>query len=160
MYPYPPLATLVTFACSALPVTLWVEGVEASDVPGDIKLQVSSAGFTPDWITLTVVRVGLAMDGNRDDVIEFGGTNDDHYLFWVNDDYDYKYWWEDQWCEDDIRLFPSVPKNCDDESIGSRGPDASGNAAFGVEDACKRDLEDFTRLQILVDDTTTYSITI
>ncbi|MDI6809904.1 MAG: alpha/beta hydrolase, partial [Candidatus Eisenbacteria bacterium] len=77
-----------------------------------------------------VPKCDIAMDGNRDDSITFGDTNDNHYLFWVNDDVDVISGGE----EDDAQ---SGTANCNDSAI-----------------TCKRDLEDFTRLHIKVDDTT------
>jgi hypothetical protein len=79
-----------------------------------------------------ILKVDIAMDGNRDDSIDFGSTNDNHCLFWLNDDVDVISDGE----EDDA---DSGAANCDDNVI-----------------TCKRDLEDFTRLHIEVDENTAH----
>ncbi len=84
----------------------------------------------PEEIDVYVVKVDIAMDGNRDDSISFTDSADSKYLFWVNDDIDVISDGE----EDDAE---SGTANCNDNVI-----------------TCKRDLEDFTRLHIKVDDTT------
>jgi len=77
-----------------------------------------------------VIRVDIGMDGDRDDAIHFDDPDDAKYLFWVNDDVDVISGSE----EDDAQ---SGTANCNDSAI-----------------TCKRDLEDFTRLHIEVDDNT------
>ena len=39
-------------------------------------------------VDVAVQKLDIAMDGNRDESIDFDGTNDNHCLFWVNDDHD------------------------------------------------------------------------
>lgn len=108
-------------------LTLYVEGT----IPGTYTL---SARHPPsgarDQVKVAVIRVDIGMDGDRDDSIDFDDPDDAKYLFWVNDDVDVISGGE----EDDAQ---SGTANCNDSAI-----------------TCKRDLEDFTRLHIKVDDTT------
>lgn len=87
----------------------------------------SRAAYT---VKLTVIKVEMAMDGDRNDSIDFDDPDDAKYLFWVNDDVDVISGGE----EDDSQVGTA---NSNDKSI-----------------TCKRDLEDFTRLHIKVDETT------
>ena len=118
----------------------------------------------PENIIIPIHTVDIAMDGNRDESIDFDVPEDAKYLFWVNDDYDVLHWsdYEDMWQEDDdpspdvdasypiVVDGPSVPRNCDDNYIGERAYSTS----LIVPHNCRRDLEDFTRLHIRVDDDT------
>jgi len=97
-----------------------------------------------DIVNLTVIRVDIGMDGDRDDSINFDDPDDAHYLFWVNNDYDLKHQDEGIWQEDDDN--PATHHDYDDNYIG--------NSQASGEHACERDLEDFTRLHIKVDDNT------
>jgi len=93
---------------------------------------------------VTVVNVDIAMDGNRDGIIEFKNTNDSHYLFWVNDDVDVL--WRNT--GDD-----GNPLQEDDKQLGESGrtkPDCMDSVIN-----CLRDLEDFTRLHIRIDEAIT-----
>jgi len=73
------------------------------------------------------LKIEIAMDGDRDGTINVDSANDNHYLFWVNNDVDVISDGE----EDDNE---SGTANCNDDVI-----------------TCKRDLEDFARLHIKVD---------
>lgn len=97
-----------------------------------------------DALRVNFFKVDIAMDGNRDDSITFGNTNDNHYLFWVNNDHDQREYLQTEliWVEDDTVGDP----DCDNDYIGN-------NTEWG-DNSCKRDLEDFTRLHIRVDATT------
>ena len=100
--------------------------------PG-VHVVQAHCGVTPDCgnvvsATATVIKVELAVDGNRDDNIDFNNPVDQRYTFWVNDDIDVISGGE----EDDA---VSGTTNCIDDVI-----------------TCKRDLEDFARLHIKVDD--------
>ena len=77
-------------------------------------------------LKMTTWDVGIAMDGDRDGVISFTGTNDTSYVFWVNDDHDAIENGE----EDDKE---SGPADCADSVI-----------------TCMRDLEDFARLHVKI----------
>jgi len=103
---------------------------------------VCRADFTA-YYQLIPVRVDIAMDGNRDDTIDFDDPDDRKYLFWVNDDHDQRHYLQTEliWVEDDLDGDP----DCNNDYIGN-------NTELG-ENSCKRDLEDFTRLHIQVDDT-------
>ena len=48
---------------------------------------------------LYVLKIDMAMDGNRDGVIEFDKDEDRQVIFWVNNDYDVKHYNEDMWQE-------------------------------------------------------------
>lgn len=119
----------------------YVEGVAL----GATFLTLTGPGGFSDRLKITVTKIGIAMDGNRDTIISLDSTgvstNDNHYLFWVNDDRDQMHYEEMGWHEDDV----SVDGNpdCDNDTIGDKTWSKSG---------CRRDLEDFTRLHILVDD--------
>jgi hypothetical protein len=73
-------------------LTLKAEGVQ----PGLSELSLTYTYTRSDSTTISykdeikvcVLKVDIAMDGNRDDSITFDTTNDNHYLFWVNDDVD------------------------------------------------------------------------
>jgi len=103
---------------------------------------------------VSVIKVDFAMDGNRDGDIDFDGTNDNHCLFWVNDDHDCLHFEEGEWHEDDSLDWAdgADTPNCDDDRIGAKGY-IGGNPPSASENHCRRDLEDFTRLHIRVDDT-------
>ena len=133
-------------------VTLYVEGVDKSAVIGDqeIKIEIDpygsgAAGYIcSDAVRITVVKVDIAMDGNRDGTISFDDPEDKEYLFWVNNDYDVEHF-----DENDVQLqqddnVSGDHTNCDDDTIG--------NSVLGG--GCERDLEDFTRLNIRVDENT------
>ena len=92
---------------------------------------------------MNVVKVDIAMDGNRDDVISFDDPEDKKYLFWVNNDYDVEHYNFDDYQTQQDDKNPSDHQNCNDAFIGNDGV-GSGN--------CERDLEDFTRLNIRVDE--------
>ena len=105
--------------------------------------------------------VQMAMDGNRDGSIDYNNPNDRKCIFWVNDDYDVIHWsdYEHMWFEDDdpspdidaswpiLVNGPNVPRNCDDNNIGER----AYSSALITPHNCRRDLEDFTRMHIYVD---------
>jgi hypothetical protein len=91
---------------------------------------------------VTVVGVSIAMDGNRDGVIDFDDEKDKKCLFWVNDDRDVERYNERMWQEDDSDD-RDVPRNCDDSWIGN-------SRRRGIR-GCKRDLEDFARVHVRVD---------
>ncbi|MDD2600814.1 MAG: hypothetical protein PHO37_16600, partial [Kiritimatiellae bacterium] len=94
-----------------------------------------------DTAALYVVKVEIAMDGNRDGEIDFDEPEDKKYLFWVNDDYDWAHLNEGMTQQDDAD--PLLHQNFNDNCIGNTGVGAG---------SCERDLEDFTRLNIRVDE--------
>jgi len=94
---------------------------------------------------LYVLKIDMAMDGNRDGAIEFDKAEDRQAIFWVNNDYDVNQYnsSEKMWQEDDLET--GTP-NCDDDTIG-RGISIKDH---NTEDQCFRDLEDFTRLHVRI----------
>ena len=120
-------------------------------MPGS-NLVVAVCGSSTATCNVTVIKVEIAMDGNRDDSIDFDNPDDAKYLFWVNDDYDVAHWEEDMWHEDDDPSpdGASMSRNCDDDYIG----ETEGSGALINPHNCRRDLEDFTRLHIRVNDNT------
>ncbi len=125
---------------------LRVEGVER----GEVILSIEYHGNDVEWFDkakITVVSLGIAMDGNRDGQIEFDKFEDQKYLFWVNDDWDIKKFSVHDFrnVEDDSDKV-DAKRNCDDDTIGHYNQKIIGNGS------CKRDLEDFTVVDIKVDD--------
>lgn len=108
----------------------YVEGI----APGATFLTVTGPGGFKDRLKITVTRIGIAMDGNRDGEIKFTDHADANYVFWVNDDHDVMV----KGKEDDAP--PGPIRDCDDGII-----------------SCKRDLEDFTRLHLQVEGEVTKS---
>lgn len=106
------------------------EGLVTGMSNGLVTITATSPAGCVAAMEVRVLRVDMGMDGNRNDFITFGNTNDNHYLFWVNDDVDVISGGE----EDDAQCGTT---NCNDNVI-----------------TCKRDLEDFTRLNIKVDNIT------
>lgn len=155
-------------------ITNYVEAVATNGIMGGqrILFECDPDGYirsppnveAADAVRMTVIKVDIAMDGNRDESIDFGDPDDAKYLFWVNDDYDVIHWsdHETMWHEDDdpspdidasfpiVVDGPSVPRNCDDDYIG----ETAYNSSLIVPHHCRRDLEDFTRLHIRVDNNT------
>jgi hypothetical protein len=132
--------TTVTYAsASSLPSSpVYLKGVTSST--GTDSTDTLTLTFTPsaqtggsnpspfkDKIKITTGKIEIAMDGDRNGTINFDSSNDSHYLFWVNNDVDVISDGE----EDDNE---SGTANCNDDVI-----------------TCKRDLEDFARLHIKVD---------
>ncbi len=138
-----------------IPSGLYVEGIRSGQY--SIKVELNPDGqsgyISSDEVVVTVVRVDIAMDGNRDTTIDFDKLADSKYLFWVNDDHDTAHYEEDQWHEDDS-LNPSDGAgnpNWDDNHIGARRPQYGTTPLPHSQSHCRRDLEDFTRLHIKVD---------
>lgn len=112
------------------------------DPNGDTK---NPPGYlAADALRVTILKIDMAMDGNRDDTIAFDDPEDAEYLFWVNNDYDVKHQNEGIWQQDDDD--PAGNPDCNDNYIGNVENSSSGT--------CERDLEDFTRLHMRVDDNT------
>jgi hypothetical protein len=125
---------------SARNLELLAEGV----TPGLYDLTATYRGtdnnmVATDVVKIAVVKIEIAMDGNRDGVIDFDDPEDRKCLFWVNDDRDQMHYEEFEWHEDDVKV--RGKPDCNDDTIGQR--------TFGGN-TCKRDLEDFTRLHIRV----------
>jgi hypothetical protein len=109
----------------------WVRGTTAGTGWVQVVFSPSGgSGLCTARLDLTILKVDIAMDGDRDDSIHFDDPDDAKYLFWVNDDVDVISGSE----EDDAQ---SGTANCNDSAI-----------------TCKRDLEDFARLHVKVDNTT------
>jgi hypothetical protein len=94
-------------------------------------------------IKVVVIRIDIAMDGNRDDRVDFGNPEDEKYLFWVNSDFDNKHYDEGMWQQDD------------QDGDADANDDDIGNSTLFGGGSCERDLEDFTRLHLFVDDNAT-----
>ncbi len=119
---------------------IYVEGV----APGSTEITLTGPGGLVDKLRVSVIGLDIAMDGNRDDAIDFSNPEDGSYLFWVNNDHDERHYLQTEtiWVEDDRKGEP----DCENDYIGF---DSRPNSS-----SCKRDLEDFARLHIRVDDTT------
>ncbi len=121
--------------------------------------EVTAHMASPHTCTITgelfIIKVDIAMDGNRDDTIDFDDPEDEEYLFWVNDDHDCLHYQESEWHEDDSTDWASgaPDPNCDDDRIGGKGY-LGGTPPSASDNHCRRDLEDFTRLHLFVDDNT------
>lgn len=102
-----------------------------------------SRGTCEVGIEVTVIWVGVAMDGNRNDLIELSNSEDSEYLFWVNGDFDNEHRNEFMWQQDD----QDGNGDADDDYIGN-------STKLGVK-GCARDLEDFARIHLFVDDNAT-----
>lgn len=116
-----------------IPPAVYVEATQLSTANRDIRFELvysCAAGADTDIVAFTAMKTEMAMDGNRDDSIDFDDPDDAKYLFWVNDDVDVISGGEEDDAENGMT-------NCNDDAI-----------------TCKRDLEDFTRLHIKVDDNT------
>lgn len=132
-------------------VTFYAEATRPSEETADIRILFEvkpdeRTGFIAvDAVRATVIKIDVAMDGNRDDTIDFNDAKDEEYLFWVNDDNDVRHYTQTElmWHEDDQQ----GDADCDDDYIGN-------NTQIG-QNSCKRDLEDFTRLHLFVDDNAT-----
>lgn len=145
------------------PATLYVEATAPGEHIITVSLDPDGTNGPIDFlcvdkVKVTALKVDIAMDGNRDDAINFDDPADARYLFWVNNDYDVMHWEENMWHEDDDSApydpWPSttpIPKNCDDNYIGQI---VYGGAQINPHN-CRRDLEDFTRLHIRIEDAIT-----
>ncbi len=116
-----------------LTIPLFLEGVAESDGLHSNSLTltyVSSQGEEiSDTLPLTVLNFDLAVDGNRDRVINFTDKDDESALFWVNNDHD-------------VETFsPEDEQNVEDD-------EETGDDSLDNKISCRRDLEDFARLQI------------
>lgn len=103
---------------------IYAEGIN----PGTTLLTLTGPGGFHDRLRITVVKIEMAMDGDRDGEIDFDNPKDKQCLFWVNNDIDVNRRGE----EDDVNK--GIP-DCEDAII-----------------SCKRDLEDFTRLHLRAND--------
>ena len=114
-------------------IPLYLEGLaESAALTGDTL----TATFFPvggtalsDVVPVTILKLDLALDGNRDRKITFDDSLDEAALFWINDDHDVLGTKDGQPVEDD-------------SEVGDDGLDA--------QISCKRDLEDFARLHLLL----------
>jgi len=117
---------------------IYIEGIS----PGTTDIVLTGPGGLSDRLKINVVKVDMAMDGNRDDSIDFGNQEDKKYVFWINSDFDVKHRNEGIWQQDD--------------QVGDAdaNDDFIGNSEKSGENGCERDLEDFTRLHVLLDEYT------
>lgn len=116
-----------------LTIPLYLEGVAESAAIHANSLTLtyfSSQGIEiSDTLPLTIFDFDLAVDGNRDRQINFASSEDESTLFWVNNDHDVETF-----------SFGDLLKVEDDEESGD---DSRDNKI-----PCRRDLEDFARLQV------------
>lgn len=114
-------------------IPLYLEGLmESAALRGDtITATFFAAGGTAvgDTVPVTTIKLDMAVDGNRDRKILFDESNDESALFWVNNDRDVQGTEDGQSVEDDAE---------------------SGDDSIDAQISCKRDLEDFSRLHILL----------
>ena len=125
-----------TVANPSRDLVLYAEGVTPGATTIDYMYTVGNEYFE-SILNVTVIKVELAIDGKHDPSAAMNFTDPayQHCNFWVNDDHDVISGGE----EDDADPANWI-KDC--------------NRNVGDTIACKRDLEDFTRLQIRVDDNT------
>ena len=153
------VASRVVYGATNLPSNLYIEGIQGGDYIITVELDPDGrSGFIcSDSVRVRVVGVDIAMDGNRDGTIEFNNPADSKYLFWVNDDHDCTHNEEDMgvnaWHEDDSLAWVDGADNpnCEDNHIGAKGHWGTGTLPDS-ENHCRRDLEDFTRVHIKVED--------
>jgi hypothetical protein len=116
-----------------LTVSLYLEGLSESNGLHSNSLTltyISNQGSQVyDSIPLTVLKFDMAVDGNRDRIIDFSEKADESALFWVNNDRDVAEYSssDEQDIEDDLE---------------------TGNDSLDNVIPCRRDLEDFARLQV------------
>lgn len=111
----------------------WYEYAEACRVAA--RYPSLPGGTTDDYGFRVVVPGGppapsadlaMAVDGNRDDILDFAEPGDTNYLFWVNDDID-------------------VISGNEEDDAASGTPNGNDTVI-----TCRRDLEDFARLHLRV----------
>ncbi|MEI6564103.1 MAG: hypothetical protein WCO42_07340 [bacterium] len=134
-------------------------GVLVGKKPGYTNILCTGSSSTIDVYVAgspVAVNVQAAMDGNQDRVIDFANTNDSRCLFWINDDHDTIHIDDYQYVEDDtdVRSAGAPGRNCDDNTIGAHS-NIGGNPPSPQNNNCRRDLEDFTVLQLKVSSTVT-----
>jgi transglutaminase-like putative cysteine protease len=123
-----------TITQSPLVIPLLLEGVGESSAPhdGSISLSyVSNSGVSVnDVVPLTVLLLDMAVDGDRDRKIAFDSLTDESAMFWVNDDRD------------------------ESNLSGEEDDMETGNDSLDKAISCRRDLEDFARLQVITGEST------
>ncbi|NJC86977.1 MAG: alpha/beta hydrolase [Desulfuromonas sp.] len=114
-------------------IPLYLEGLAESAA---IRSDTLTATFFPaggatvgDAVPVTTLDLDLAVDGNRDRIIDFRYGHDERAIFWVNNDHDVQGTEDGQPVEDDAE---------------------TGDDSIDAKISCKRDLEDFSRLHLLV----------
>jgi len=136
-------------------VTVWLEAVRPSAAVGDQRIQVSLAHdgtnfVSTDAVRVTTVAVNVAVDNDRDGMIELDGQDgtspDKPFLFWLNDN-------RDVWGGDDYQAAVAAPPggltDAQLPKIGS-AVDSSGASILGndaaLREVARRDLEDFAQV--------------
>ncbi|HKL27532.1 MAG TPA: hypothetical protein VJ910_15010, partial [Desulfuromonadales bacterium] len=99
-----------------------------------VRFTPAGAGTLEKVIRVSVVHLDMAVDGNRDRAIKFQDPEDEEVLFWVNNDF------EDNTCVD----VQTKPAKCEEDDLETDLEDARDNRI-----RTRRDLEDFSRLQIV-----------
>ncbi|MCM2264957.1 MAG: alpha/beta hydrolase [Desulfuromonadales bacterium] len=114
-------------------IPLYLEGLAESTV---LRGDALTATFFPaggvmlsDAVPVTTIKLDMAVDGNRDRKILFDESKDESALFWVNNDHDVQDTEDGRPVEDDVE---------------------TGDDSVDAQISCKRDLEDFSRLHILL----------
>ncbi|HQM51467.1 MAG TPA: hypothetical protein PLJ71_22540, partial [Candidatus Hydrogenedentes bacterium] len=89
------LPKIWTVGTDTIPPTVYLQGVETSAVPRDValELRLASGGVTCcDTVRVTVVRMALVPDYDRDGIIDgadrLRAATNEVFRFWINDDND------------------------------------------------------------------------
>lgn len=154
------------FVHPQLPHKLYVEGI----APGEVEIEFNVRDgheaenlchreIASDKVRLTVVNIGIAMDGDQDLQIDFANPRDLSCLFWINADRDVRHvefdWGigEDRPHEDDYQVSspPTIDADCYDSVVGE------GCWMLDEDEVlewwpCLRDLEDLIRLHLYISD--------
>ena len=106
-------------------ITLYVEAVNPSAELADQSIKVSCKAYDEedepfasgeDTVKVTIVKINMGVDGNRDTEIKFDDPEDRKYEFWVNNDHDVEDDGEEDDADDDTQdsaddkiAYPSRP---------------------------------------------------
>jgi PKD repeat protein len=121
---------------AGMEATLFVEAVSPSVAAGDIRvvLEIDPNGkdkfVETDAVRMTALSVALAVDGNRDGIVDFSDPADRYLRFWLNDDQDEESY-SVKFTDNDPETMPPSMPDSHDQLIKTT-----------------RDLEDFTRLHV------------
>ncbi len=129
----------------------WIEGLNTTDYgQGTLELfalpRQDAARLPvprPDVVSLTVIDVGIGVDGNRDGTIDFADSYDRQLTFWMNNDRDVEA--DPGFFGMDIYDTAGRPYESEDATFSAR--DSADNVITTM-----RDLEDFASLHFLSDE--------
>ena len=116
-------------------LTLYVEAVNPGSALADQSIKVSCIAYDEDdevlasgedTVKVTIVKINMGVDGNRDTKIKFDDPEDKKYEFWFNNDHDVEKKGEEDDADDD----DNIQDSADDKIL------------------TLRDLEDFAELHI------------